>query len=86
MERADCHQGSGFCATGAAVTAGAAGFGDLVNSLGHALYDVTGEVVLTPDPGYRVILDSFDVGFLESATGCSSSLRDAVLVLPASLA
>lgn len=37
------------------------GYGDLVNSLGHALYDVTGDVLLTPDPGYRVTLNSFDV-------------------------
>jgi hypothetical protein len=37
------------------------GYGDLTNALGHDFYSVTGEVILRPDPGYRVVLQSFDV-------------------------
>jgi hypothetical protein len=37
-----------------------AGYGDLTNVLGHYSSGL-GEVVLTPDPGYSVVLHSFDV-------------------------
>lgn len=37
------------------------GYGDLENALGHTLFEQTGEIVLTPDPGFRVTLNSFDV-------------------------
>lgn len=37
------------------------GYGDLTNALGHQSFSVPGEVVLRPDPGYQVVLNSFDV-------------------------
>ena len=37
------------------------GYGDLVNALGHGNYNVPGEVVLTPDAGFQVMLNSFDI-------------------------
>lgn len=37
-------------------------YGDLANVLGHNFFNVQGEVVLRPDSGSSVILNSFDVG------------------------
>lgn len=45
------------------------GYGDLTNALGHQSFDVTGEIVLTPDPGFSVTLNSLDVtGWLSQAS------------------
>lgn len=38
------------------------GYGDLTNTLGHVLFNVPGEVVLTPDAGVTLTLHSFDIG------------------------
>jgi hypothetical protein len=43
------------------------GYGDLSLALGHTVAGTTAEVVLTPDPGYALILESFDVGALGQA-------------------
>jgi len=37
------------------------GYGNLTNALGHNSFNVSGEVVLRPDAGYSVTLNSFDV-------------------------
>lgn len=37
------------------------GYGSLSNALGHQSYTVEGEIVLRPDPGVSVVLNSFDV-------------------------
>lgn len=37
------------------------GYGDLTNVLTHSDFGVNGEIRLTPDPGYEVRLNSFDV-------------------------
>ncbi len=36
-------------------------YAELVNALGHGSFDVPGEIILTPDPGYQVTLNSFDI-------------------------
>lgn len=37
------------------------GYGDLISAMGHNSFSVPGEVVFTPDAGYAVTLNSFDI-------------------------
>jgi len=53
------------------------GYGDLIKALGHVSYHAPGQIVLTPDPGYNVILNSFDI----AGYGSSNYLAQRVRVL-----
>jgi hypothetical protein len=47
--------------TAAPFTLWPTGYGDLTNVLGHGAFSILGEVILRPDPGFQVVLNSFDV-------------------------
>ena len=51
------------------------GYGDLTNALGHSSFNVPGEVVLTPDLGNHVILNSFDIAGWSSSTYIDQQIR-----------
>jgi uncharacterized protein YfaP (DUF2135 family) len=52
----------------------ASGYGNLVNALGHAQFNVPGEIRLVPDAGYRVRLNSFRIASW-SASSYTTDLR-----------
>lgn len=56
------------------------GFGDLSNALSDGDFNTPGEIVLTPDAGHQVVLNSFDIAGWQNTT----YLDQQILVLNAS--
>jgi len=52
------------------------GYGSLLSALGHSSFDVKGYVQLSPDPGFDVVLTSFQVG----SWGASNYANSRILV------